>query len=214
MDNTTRNHSSRSLRRSLAHGTLVLGIASVSVLLAVPVVAQAAARSVSSIRGQHTAVIHETARTSSICDKVSAATVSGIIGYKVPAGTATTFAVKPTKANFGISGTNTICTYGSASSMAALLKDVSLSYEVISKPLTSAEIQESLAKASKNVKIKFSPYSGLGVPGFYFSLTEAGITGQGISGIVGGTHYFGASVESKSVSKSTLAALAKLAEKL
>jgi len=52
------------------------------------------------------------------------------------------------------------------------------------------------------------------VPAFYFSLTESGITGQGITGVIGGTNYFGASVESKNVSTSKLAALAKLAEKL
>jgi hypothetical protein len=45
-------------------------------------------------------------------------------------------------------------------------------------------------------------------------LTESGITGQGITGVLGGTTYFGASVESKKVSKSSLAALAKLAETL
>jgi hypothetical protein len=98
--------------------------------------------------------------------------------------------------------------------VAALLKDVTLSYEVISKPLTTSEMQQSIAKASKSVKFKFIAYSGLGVPGFYFKLTEASITGQGITGVVSGTHYFGASVENKNVSKSTLAALAKLAETL
>lgn len=211
MRDIARGRSPRLMHRSLVRGTFILGIAGLLILVAVPSVAQAAPHSVNT---RHIAAVHETARSSSVCDKVSAAAVSAIIGYKVPAGTGTTFAVKPTKANYGISGTNTVCTYGSESSMSALLKDVSLSYEVISKPLTSAEIQQSLAKASKSVKIKFTPYTGLGVPGFYFTLTEAGITGQGISGIEGGTHYFGASVESKTVSKSTLAALAKLAEKL
>jgi hypothetical protein len=166
------------------------------------------------VAGQHPDAGKPTALTSSICNKVSAASVSSIIGYKVPAGTATTFAIKPTKANYGISGTNTICTYGAATSMTALLKDVSLTYEVTSKPLTTSEMQQSLKEASKEAKFTFSEYSGLGVPGFYFSLSEAGITGQGITGVENGTHYFGASVESKSVSKSTLAALAKLAEKL
>jgi hypothetical protein len=75
-------------------------------------------------------------------------------------------------------------------------------------------MQQSLAKASSLAKFTFKTYSGLGVPAFYFSLTESGITGQGITGVLGGTTYFGASVESKSVSKSTIAALAKLAEKL
>ena len=75
-------------------------------------------------------------------------------------------------------------------------------------PLTPSEMQQSIAK------FKFSTYSGLGVPAFYFSLTESGITGQGITGVLGSTTYFGASVESKNVSKATLGALAKLAEKL
>jgi hypothetical protein len=209
-----RNRSPYSLHRSLALGTLVLGISGVSVLAAFPSVAQAASHSLTSIRSRHSGVAHDTARTSSICDKVSAASVSALIGYKVPAGTGTTFNIKPTKANYEISGTNTICTYGSGTSMAALLKDVSLSIEVISKPLTSAEMQQSIEKASKTAKIKFSAYSGLGVPGFYFSLTEEGITGQGITGIESGTHFFSADVENKNVSKSTIAALAKLAEKL
>jgi hypothetical protein len=75
-------------------------------------------------------------------------------------------------------------------------------------------MQQSIKKASLTAKFKFSAYSGLGVPAFYFSLTESGITGQGITGVVSGTHYFGASVETKNVSMSKLAALAKLAEKL
>jgi len=97
--------------------------------------------------------------------------------------------------------------------MATIVKAVSLSFETISKPLTPSEMQQSLAKASKARKFKFSTYSGLGVPAFYFSLSESGITGQGITAVLGSTTYVGASVESKSVSKSTIAALAKLAEK-
>ncbi|MFZ1063059.1 MAG: hypothetical protein WAN30_06260 [Acidimicrobiales bacterium] len=154
------------------------------------------------------------ASTTSICAKVSAAQVSSLIGYKVPAGVADTLQVKPTKENYEISGTTTTCTYGAETSMATILKAVTLSYETISKPLTPAEMQASIAKTSSIAHFKFSTYTGLGVPGFYFSLTEAGITGQGITGVKNGTTYFGASVESKSVSKSTIAALAKLAEGL
>jgi hypothetical protein len=145
---------------------------------------------------------------------VSAAQVSSVVGYKVPAGIADTFAVKPTKANFEISGTDTSCTYGAETSMASLLKVVTLTYETISKPLTPAEMQESIAKTSAIAHFKFSTYSGLGVTAFYFSLTEDGITGQGITIVKNGTTFFGASVESKSVSKSTIAALAKLAGNL
>jgi hypothetical protein len=196
--------------RSRCHPILLVSAAAIA-FVSTPILAQAATRS----GGLHIPASTPSPRSSSICSNVSAAAVSALVGYKVPAGTATVFKVKATKANFGISGTNTVCTYGGATTMAALLKDVSLTYEVVSKPVTSAEIQQEIKNASKGaIKYTFVPYSGLGVPGFYFSLTEAGITGQGISGIENGTHYFGASVESKTISKSSLAALAKLAEKL
>jgi hypothetical protein len=201
--------------RLLPLRVLIVSTVGAVALVSIQTIAQAASESGIAVTGRHADPGKPTSLASSICDKVSAASISSIIGYKVPAGTATVFKVKATKANFGISGTNTICTYGGASTMAALLKDVSLTYEVVSKPVTTSEIQKELQEASKgSVKYTFTTYSGLGVPGFYFSLTEAGITGQGISGVENGTHYFGASVESKSISKSALAALAKLAEKL
>jgi hypothetical protein len=198
----------------LSSRALLAGIAGAAPLLLVPVGAQAASRSGVAITRGSTDSGKPTAHKSSICNNVSAASISSIIGYKVPAGVGTTFNIKPTKANYGISGTNTVCTYGTAASMAALLKDVSLTYEVISKPITTAEMEQSIKTAEKEAKFTFSPYSGLGVPGFYFSLTAAGITGQGITGVQNSTHFFGASVESKTISKSSLAALAKLAEKL
>jgi hypothetical protein len=193
---------------------LVLAVTSALVVIAVPAVAQAASRAGATSQGRQIVDGGSKALTSSICNKVSAASVSSIIGYKVPAGVAFTQSIKPTKENYEISGTETICTYGAETSMATIVKAVSLSFETISKPLTPSEMQQSLAKASKLAKFKFSTYSGLGVPAFYFSLSESGITGQGITAVLGSTTYVGASVESKSVSKSTIAALAKLAEKL
>jgi hypothetical protein len=195
--------------RHLSVEALVVGASAILLAGLIPAVAYGATPS-----GAPTEVGSPKLHASSLCSAVSAASISALIGYKVPAGTGTTFKIKPTKANYGISGTNIVCTYGGAASMAALLKDVSLSYEVISKPITTAEIEQSMAAVSKDIKFKFSTYSGLGVPGFYFSLSEAGIVGQGISGEQTSTRFFGASVESKTVSKSTLAALAKLAEKL
>ena len=214
MSTTARTRPIRPLHRSLASRALLFGIAGGSVLIAVPAVAQAASRSGVTIQGRHTVAGDPRAAKSSICDKVSAASVSSIVGWKVPRGTAGTYTVKPTKANYETSGTTTTCTYGAGLSMAAVTKMVTLSYEVISKPITLSEMQQSIAKVTKGAKFKFIAYSGLGVPGYYFILTEAGITGQGITGVVSGTHYFGANVETKNVSKSTLAALAKLAEKL
>lgn len=203
----------RSPHRSSAKRALLVFVAGASVTLAAPMAAQAAGRSGAVSGARHTVEVSPRA-SSSICDKVSASSVSAIIGYKVPAGTPYSLSVKPTAENFGISGKVTTCTYGAETSMATILKAVSLSFETISKPLTTAEMQQSIEKATKLAKFKFSTYSGLGVPAFYFILTESGITGQGITGVLGGTTYFGASVESKKVSMSQLAALAKLAEKL
>jgi len=214
MSTTARNRPTSPLHRSLWSRALLLGIASASVLITVPAVAQAATRSGTVFNARHIVAATARAQSSSICSKVSAASVSSIIGYKVPPGTPYTFSIKPTKENYEISGKETTCTYGTETSMATILKAVSLSFETISKPLTTSEMQQSIAKASKLAKFKFSAYSGLGVPAFYFSLTESGITGQGITGVLGGTSYFGASVETKNVSMSQLAALAKLAEKL
>jgi hypothetical protein len=211
---TASNRSTPEFDRARRYRALTLGVAGALALVALPVGAQAATRSGLSNHGRHVVESIATSRTSSVCSKVSAAAVSSIIGYKVPAGVPFTRSIKPTKENYEISGTETICTYGAETSMATILKAVSLSFESISKPLTSAEMQQSLAKASSLAKFKFSAYTGLGVPAFYFSLTESGITGQGITGVIGGTNYFGASVESKNVSTSKLAALAKLAEKL
>lgn len=214
MGTANRNRPTRSLHRSLPTCAVVVGALGIALLVVGSPTAQAASRSGLSTGFRHVAAGAAAARTSSLCDKVSAASVSAIIGYKVPAPTSDTLTIKPEKENFEISGTDTVCTYGPETSMATILKAVSLSYEVISKPLTSAEMQESIKRASVNATFKFTTYPGLGVPGFYFSLTEAGITGQGISGVLGGTRYFGATVENKNVSKTTLANLAKLAEKL
>lgn len=213
MCSTDRNCTAHPVYRSLRSRALLLGIVGALGLVAAPAVAQAASRP-STTQGRQ--VLARTARplSSSICGKVSATSVSSIIGYMVPPGTAYTINVKPTKANYETSAVDTTCTYGAQTSMAAILKGVTLSFEVLSKPLTASEIQQSIAKASASVKMKFTSYSGLGVPAFYFSLTAAGITGQGITAILNGTHYAAASVETKNLSMSKLAALAKLAEKL
>ena len=214
MATTAPNRPARLLHQLLACRAVLFAVAGALVVIAVPAVAQAAARSGVTNQGSHSVEDSSKALSSSICGKVSAASVSSIIGYKVPAGVPYTRSIKPTKENYEISGKETICTYGAETSMATILKAVTLSFETLSKPLTPSEMQQSIAKASTLAKFKFSTYSGLGVPAFYFSLTESGITGQGITGVLGGTNYFGASVESKKVSKSSLAALAKLAEKL
>ena len=149
----------------------------------------------------------------SICSKVSGAAVSKIIGYKLPNASTYTFTTKATAANFGVAATTTTCTYGAETSMASILRAVTLSFETLSKPLTTSQMQKLVKKDTSLAKFVFSPYPGLGAPAFYFTLTESGITGQGIS-IDKGLHYYGASVETGKTSKAKVAALASLAEKL
>lgn len=195
MDSDARNRKSRRLVRSIS---LVVGIAGASVLGSVPIGAQAASRS---------------RDTSGICSKVSAAAVSAIVGYSVPAGTAATRKLQPTAQNFGISAVVTTCTYGSEASLAAMIKDVTLTSEITSKALTAQEVQTQLAKeTSAAIKVTAASYSGLGVPGVYFTVTGGGTRGVGIVGLAG-TNYFGASTDSM-LSKSKLASLAKLAQTL
>ena len=87
--------------------------------------------------------------------------------------------MKATKANHEISTVVSSCTYGAETSLAALAKDVVLSLEVTSRPLTGADLQYSLSQAEK-LKMKFTPYSGLGMVAYYYTFTQSGITTQGM----------------------------------
>jgi hypothetical protein len=190
--------------RSLRVATLAVGLAAVGVTVFV-------AGAWASVRPASAAP-----SASSICSHVSAASVSAIIGYKVPAPTASTTHLPATKKNFEISSVDTSCVYGAETSVAALKKVVILEYGVSDKAFTAAELQQSIKTSeteNPSVKLKVVPYSGLGVPAYYLTISEAGIFGQAIEGVVG-TTTFGASVESKTVSESTVAALAKLSRKL
>jgi len=200
MSSTARNRPARRRFTSFRSRALLLGIVGTAALFAAPAGTQAASRS--------------TVVTSSVCSKVSPAAVSAIVGHSVPAATSFTQTLKATKQNFNISAVVTTCTFGAQTNVKALLKDVTLSLEITSKPLTAFQAQQEIAKASgPTLKFKFTPYSGLGVPAYYFSMTAAGISAEGIEA-VSGTKIFGASVETKTLSKSKLAALAKLAGSL
>jgi hypothetical protein len=210
MKSSVRGCSERGLRGS---AILAVGVVAVSILVAAPVAAQAASRSRAASEGRQAVARTAGTLASSICSKVSPSAVSAIVGYSVPAATASTIHAKPTAANFGISGVTTICTFGAASSVAELKKDVSLTLEVTSRALTPQEVKTQLAKlTTATSKITVATYSGLGVPGLYFTVAGAGITGEGIVGFAG-TTYFGASVE-EPLSKTKLASLAKLAKTL
>lgn len=203
MDDTAPNRPAERLLRSCAL------LAGVSGLLVAPT-AMGAPVAIHAVQA-HTRAAG--ALSASVCSKVSAGSVSAIVGYTVPAATASTREIKAIPANGGVSAVVTTCTFGPQSSLAALLKDVTLETEVTSKPLTAAEVKQDLAKAATgSLKITVSSYSGLGVPALYFTESGSGITGAGISGIAG-TTIFGASVE-QTLPMSKLAALAKLAKKL
>jgi hypothetical protein len=165
-------------------------------LVAVPSVAQAAAA-------------HAAPRGT--C-KVSAASVSAIVGYPVPAGTFFSDTVKATKQNGGISGVDRSCIFGSETSLAALKSDVILSLEVTSKPLTGSELKFALKQATA-LKFKFTPYSGLGMRAFYYTFNVAGTPVQGLAAINGRTIY-SSGLYTSTDEASELVALVKLAEKL
>jgi hypothetical protein len=213
MGNTARHRAAHPAYRSLRSRALLLGICVASGFVAAPAVAQATSRQ--AVTAQGSQLVARTARplSSSICSAVSAASVSALVGYSVPAATSTTTHIAATKQSYGISAVNTTCTFGAQASIAALTKDVSLTLEVTSRPFTASEMQQAFQKvANATLKIKVTPYSGLGVPGVHVTETSASITGEGIYGLAG-TRIFGATVF-KTLSVSKLATLAKLAEKL
>ncbi len=192
------NGPTRPTHRNFRSFCLVLVAAGATVLAAITGVAQA-----SSVPGLSAAAT---------CRQVSAASVSAIVGFSVPAATALADNLKPTKQNDGISAVVTSCTYGAETSVAALAKTVGLSYEVTSRPLTAADLKKGISEAEK-LKINFVPYSGLGLSAFYYTFTEGGVLAQGMTGLNGKKEY-GAFVFTKSVSTAKLAGLVRLAEKL
>jgi hypothetical protein len=93
-----------------------------------------------------------------------------------------------------------------------LAKDVELTLEVTSRPITGAQVKAALFQA-RNLKIKMTPYSGLGMTAYYFTFTEAGTTSQGIAAI-SHTKIYSAGVFTKTPEMAKLAALVRLAERL
>ena len=152
----------------------------------------------------------------SVCSKVTAPAVSAIVGYTVPAPTQTVLHVPANKNDYETSSVETSCTFGAEKSIAEVSKAVTLDIAVSAKPFTEAEILASTKKAQQisHDTFKLVSYSGLGVPAYYLTETAGGLHIQVLSGVVGGTHSFGAGVYSATLSIAKLAELAKLAEKL
>jgi hypothetical protein len=147
------------------------------------------------------------------CAAVSRGSVSGVVGYLVPAPVGMALAEQATKKNYNVASTTVSCTFGSGTSIASLKKAVIISEETLSRSLSAAEMQKLLALQQKSAeKIKVVPYSGLGGTAYYMTFSDATIHVESIF-TASGKKLYGATVDSN-LSKSKLANLVKLAEKL
>jgi hypothetical protein len=147
------------------------------------------------------------------CGKVSAASVSAIVGYKVPSGIGETLSEKATKKNDDIAYQLLSCSFGSETSLAGLKKSVAVSIETLSRSLTSAELKKLVSlQHETGLNLKIEPYSGLGAAAYYMAFSDGGFRVQSIV-TASGTKLYGATVQSN-ISTSKLASLVKLAEKL
>jgi hypothetical protein len=211
MDSSFRNH--HRIERSARF--LLIVLAGTISIVAIPVISQAATRSDDATGWAHPGTGALIASGSAGCKKLSPASVSKLIGYTLPAVASETFKITPSTADFEIAGTSTLCIYGGKSAdEIALTREVYITYEVTSKPVTLATMQK-VAASSKQTKFTFSKYVGLGVPAYYDSFVGGGgITGQGMTVATSSTHFFAVTVYDSTASKSTLAALVKLAEKI
>ena len=74
------------------------------------------------------------------------------------------------------------------------------------------ELKNALSQVQK-LKVKMTPYSGLGMTAFYYTFSQDGITAQGLAGI-NGTKVYSAGVYTKVPAEPKLASLVRLAEKI
>ena len=179
------------------------------------------------------------AKSAELSAHVSTAAVSAIVGFTLPAPTASgeTYAVDKA---IGLQATATDCSYSTPISATDYSpKEVNLSSEVFNKPVSlallrtiAAQEQKTLASKEKasGFKETFSTYSGLGVTAIFFTVTAklnfhlpTGVTlpksipttlaFEGIATLQG-TISYGASVNNTSLPQSKLADLVRLAMKL
>lgn len=153
-----------------------------------------------------------TSAATSACAKVSPSSVSAIVGHSVPAATGQIIKEKASKKNFHISYQILLCTFGAEKSLADLKKSVSISYETLSRSLTSTELKKLVALQHKTPGLKIEAYPSLGGSAYYMSASDGGFQIESL--ITGsGTKLYGATVDS-ALSKSKLASLLKLAQQL
>ncbi len=143
--------------------------------------------------------------------------VSGVVGYSVPAPVGMDFHEQATNKNYNVSSVTLSCTFGLETTVASQKKAVIISEETLSRSLSKADMQKLLALQQKSEqksaeKIKVVPYSGLGGTAYYMTFSDATIHVESIF-TASGKKSYGATVDSN-LSKSKLANLVKLAEKL
>lgn len=157
-------------RRVLAGATATIG------LLAVPGVVAAAARPAGHLVA---------ASSASLCAGVSAAAVSSVVGYTLPAAVVTSSSGK-WGTSTTIHSSTTTCTYGAPNPMATTGQGVALAYDKLSSPPPKgeavADLKASLARAEKEMppggKVTWKLSTQYGIPSLYFktSFTEQSVT--------------------------------------
>ena len=155
-----------------------------------------------------------TPKSSAACNKVSAGSVSSIVGNTLPL--YAPYSSSTVNVAGGVFEVTVICDYG----LGQILNDVAVQHESNSKPSPFVgQSRQSFKRAFPHAKFTFVSYSGFGpdVTGTYVTVVDGGDVWQAIDGYEGGLISFGASVHSKSSSrfpKSKLVELAKLAQRL
>jgi hypothetical protein len=178
----------------------------------VPSDAHAASRS--SVVNQRHEKSSPTPKSLTVCNRVSAISVSSIVGRGLPFYATGSF--DSTDVVAGVSEVTVLCEYGSGQPLDVF----ALQHETNSKPSSFVgQTRESLKREFPHSKFTFALYPGFGhgVTGTYITTTTDDVVWQSLSGYEGGLVSFGASVHSKTtapVSVTKLAALAKLAQKL
>jgi hypothetical protein len=145
-----------------------------------------------------------------VCNKVSTAAISAIVGYPVPSGIGSASTI-PASKTFDVSSNVTICTYGNGYGDAAVsAKVVTLTGIVFSK---AVKLSTYLKQFSSTLGVKCTPYSGLGAPGIYCAAnSSSGSPQREILGDIAGRFYFAADVFTKVIPLAKVAALARLSQ--
>lgn len=193
---TSRSHPSRSDAHSspmcwrvLRTAAVLLSLAGVSALVAVPAVAEGAAKPAitTPARAVRTAHVHPASALphpgTPSCSNVSAASVSAAVGWTVPAPYAETHDIKPSAPDGDIAFVETECVYGTPTSSSGVAQVVTLCYAVASKYFTPAQVHAVIEIDLAEVSGAVVPFDGLGFPAWYYTASESGWTEHGVAGL-------------------------------